>query len=358
MARIDTSAWKAFQLGGDNGIFEIVKGKRLTKADMRDGNINFIGSSADNNGITNHISNRKNIHPGNLITVAYNGSVGETFYQEEEFVASDDVNILYPKFDLNKYIALFLCSVIRAVGKNYIFIDKWKKEDMEKDVIYLPVKKDDTPDWKFMEHMMRKYEIDAQKHIENLVLVESMEKNKRNLSKHKRFHLYDEDLFDIDSGTKLDKVRMSNKAPSINFVGRANANNGVTDFIDEIDGIEPYKAGYLTVSLGGEYLGSCFIQSKPFYTSQNVNVLIPRHEMSDYSKQYIATMVFREGRIHYKAFVNELNCHMKTDFTIPLPVKDDGSIDWEYMDSYMKNLKQISLERLKILQEIDEDYKK
>jgi len=47
-------------------------------------------------------------------------------------------------------------------------------------------------------------------------------------------------------------------------------------------------------------------------------------------------MVFREGRLHYKAFIDELNRHMKTDFTIPLPVKDDESIDWEYMESYMK----------------------
>lgn len=203
-----------------------------------------------------------------------------------------------------------------------------------------------------MEDMMHKYEIEAQKHIGNLISIESMDKNKKDLSKYKRFHLYDDDLFSIDSGTKLDKVRMSNKAPSINFVGRANANNGVTDFIDRIDGIEPYKAGCLTISLGGEYLGSCFIQSKPFYTSQNVNVLIPRHEMSDYSKQYIATMVFREGRIHYKAFVDELNRHMKTDFTIPLPVKDDDSIDWEYMDSYMKKIEQISQERFKLLQEM------
>ena len=92
----------------------------------------------------------------------------------------------------------------------------------------------------------------------------------------------------------------------------------------------------MTISLGGEYLGSCFIQDKPFYTSQNVNVLIPKKEMSYYQKQYIATMVFREGRLHYKAFIDELNRHMKTDFTIPLPVKDDESIDWEYMESYMK----------------------
>ncbi len=48
---------------------------------------------------------------------------------------------------------------------------------------------------------------------------------------------------------------MTDNHPSINFVGRANANNGVTNYIDIIDGIKPYEAGCMTISLGGEYLG-------------------------------------------------------------------------------------------------------
>ena len=51
----------------------------------------------------------------------------EAFYQEDEFVESDDVNVLYPKFELNKYIAWFRCPIIKKVGENYAFIDKWKK---------------------------------------------------------------------------------------------------------------------------------------------------------------------------------------------------------------------------------------
>lgn len=152
----------------------------------------------------------------------------------------------------------------------------------------------------------------------------------------KRFHLYDDDLFTIDNGTKLDKIKMTNNNPTINFVGRANANNGVTDYIDEIDGLKPYDAGNLTISLGGEYLGACFIQERPFYTSQNVNVLIPKHPMSDYCKRFISTMIFREGRLHYKAFIDELNRHMRTDFTILLPVTSENKLDWNYMEQYMR----------------------
>ena len=99
--------YKQFKIGE---LFEIKKGKRLTKADMIDGNINFIGATSVNNGITARISNDKYIHPSGTITVTYNGSVGEAFYQIEPFWASDDVNVLYPKFQMNEKIALFFLS--------------------------------------------------------------------------------------------------------------------------------------------------------------------------------------------------------------------------------------------------------
>lgn len=157
-------------------------------------------------------------------------------------------------------------------------------------------------------------------------------------SKWKRFHLYDDNLFEIDSGTKLDRVKMTDCNPSVNFVGRANANNGVTDFIDAISGLEPYCAGLMTISLGGEYLGSCFVQDRPFYTSQNVNVLIPKRPMSDACKRFIGTVVFREGQLHYKAFSDELNRHIRRDFAILLPSLPDGTPDFAYMESYMKDI--------------------
>ena len=80
---------------------------------MKEGNINFIGASAVNNGVTAHIGNSEHLHPANTITVSYNGSVGEAFYQTQIFWASDDVNVLYPQFHLTPQIALFIQPIIR-----------------------------------------------------------------------------------------------------------------------------------------------------------------------------------------------------------------------------------------------------
>ena len=148
---VDISTWKNFEIGS---LFDIVKGTRLTKANMKSGDIRFIGSSALNNGWTTSIKNDEHLHPANTLTVCYNGSVGETFYQDEPFWASDDVNVLYPKFEMNEHIGMFIAPLIRSVGQRYAFVDKWRMEVMEHGEIRLPVDKEGIPDWAYMDSFM------------------------------------------------------------------------------------------------------------------------------------------------------------------------------------------------------------
>ena len=141
-----------------NTIFDIKKGKRLTKDNMIPGTINFIGSTSVNNGVTAKVSNSSHIHNGNTITVTYNGSVGEAFYQTDSFWASDDVNVLTFKRLLNERLALFFCTSLRKSGKKYGYTYKWTKELMEKDEIILPVTSSGSIDYKFMETYIRAIE--------------------------------------------------------------------------------------------------------------------------------------------------------------------------------------------------------
>ena len=139
-------------------IFDIKKGKRLTKDNMIPGTINFIGSTSVNNGVTAKVSNSSHIHNGNTITVTYNGSVGEAFYQTDSYWASDDVNVLTFKRLLNERLALFFCTSLRKSGKKYGYTYKWTKELMEKDEIILPVTSSGSIDYKFMETYIRAIE--------------------------------------------------------------------------------------------------------------------------------------------------------------------------------------------------------
>jgi type I restriction enzyme M protein len=80
-------------------LFDIKKGTRLTKQDQTPGSTPYIGSSRLNNGVTAHIGQAP-AHPAGCITVSYNGSIAEAFYQPRPFFATDDVNVFYPKVPL------------------------------------------------------------------------------------------------------------------------------------------------------------------------------------------------------------------------------------------------------------------
>ena len=146
--------WVEFCVGD---LFEVKKGKRLTSDDQTDGDTPYIGAIDSNNGVANYIGQGA-IHDGNTISLSYNGSVGEAFYQPKPFWATDDVNVLYFRKEngvaFNKYIALFICAVLRQEKYRYSYGRKWVLESMESTIIKLP-EKSGKPDWCYMENYMK-----------------------------------------------------------------------------------------------------------------------------------------------------------------------------------------------------------
>lgn len=151
---LNIDSWQEFKLGD---LFEVKKGKRLTSDDQIEGNTPYIGAIDSNNGVANYIG-QEAIHEGNTISLSYNGSVGEAFYQQKPFWATDDVNVLYFKeengYEFNKYIALFICTVLRQEKYRYSYGRKWVLENMRATVIKLPAHQG-KPDFNFMEKYMK-----------------------------------------------------------------------------------------------------------------------------------------------------------------------------------------------------------
>lgn len=156
---INPKAWKWLTL---SDLFDIRKGKRLTKAQMQPGATPFISAIDSNNGLRQRVSAAP-MHPANVITVNYNGNgVAEAFYQPEPFFASDDVNVLYPKFKLDSAVALFICTIIRREKYRFNYGRKWNLERMNESRIRLPVRADGTPDWSWMRRFILGQNFSAQ----------------------------------------------------------------------------------------------------------------------------------------------------------------------------------------------------
>lgn len=149
--RLDTSTWKAFRY---DEIFDIRKGRRLTKENMQSGNVPFIGATEMYNGITAYTDTA--IFPKKSISVSYNGSVAEAFFHEYEYWGSDDIHCLTVKgVELGKYLAIFLCSIIKMEKYRFNYGRKWNMDRMKQSIIRFPVDSRGNPDWQFMENYIK-----------------------------------------------------------------------------------------------------------------------------------------------------------------------------------------------------------
>lgn len=362
--KIDISRWKYFDF---NKIFKIENGYYNKKPEKStdNGNIPFLGATDKNNGVTEYYTLEeidsssktgkepndtldKKIFEGNAVCVTNNGSVGFAYFQPRNFTCSHDVNPLY-RLDgqFNQYTGLFVASIIMKDRYKWGYGRKWRPERMMKSKIFLPYNEEAKPDWEWME-----------KYIKSLQHSNIKTKNQNNITKlntsnWKEFYLHN--LFYTTMGNGIDAINVTSNNPKYNYVSRDSNENGVVGFIDEIEGKIPFPEGTMSLALGGSFLGTCFVQKKPFYTSQNVGILEEKEPLSIHTKLFISTLIRNECKMKYQAFGRELNSHFRKDFIIKLPIKcnkksepiidekktfsEEGYIpDWEFMENYIKSL--------------------
>lgn len=147
---LQTEEWHEFKIGE---LFSLKNGIKYPSYDREQGVLPLVSTTSTNNGISDYISNRPEKY-NNILTVAYSGSVGATFYQEKEVFVGETVFALVPKFKMNKYIAMFLCTIMNFHNFKYTYGRKIIGTRYIDDVIKLPTL-DNNPDWYFMENYIK-----------------------------------------------------------------------------------------------------------------------------------------------------------------------------------------------------------
>ena len=149
--------WKNFSL---NEICTIKSGVRLVSRHMIEGKRPFIGAADSNNGLTRFVGNTNSSLDSNVLGVNYNGNgVAIGFYHPYEAIFTDDVKrIKFKQHEGNRYVYLFLKTVILKQKSKYQYGYKFSGERMNRQKIVLPVMEDDSIDFKYMESYMRRQE--------------------------------------------------------------------------------------------------------------------------------------------------------------------------------------------------------
>lgn len=353
---METKNWKWFKY---SEIFDVQKGKRLTKADMIIGEIPYIGAIDSNNGVSAHISNNEHLHSANTISVSYNGSIAEAYYQTEPFWATDDVNVLYPKFDLNINIALFLTTIINREKYRFNYGRKWDKELMKSSKIKLPIDNNGKPDWQWIENYVKETLIPKLPSKTKSVWKKEFDKtpiSPNNLqlnTKEWKWFRYDE-VFEIKKGF-YNKKPEENLNGEIPFIGATDSNNGITSFHD-LNTIESssktgeipnaplkeklFSKNSITVSNNGS-VGYAFYQNKEFTCTHDVNPLYLKNKIiTPYIAMFLCTIIEME-RFRW-AYGRKWRPVRMPSSKIKLPAikndKGDYEPDWQWMEDYIKGL--------------------
>ena len=136
---------------------------------MKEGDTPFVGASDSNNGVTAFVANSNVSEDSNVLGVNYNGSVVENFYHPYTALFSDDVKRFHIKgHEGNKYIYLFLKTIIIQQKNKYNYGYKFNDTRMKEQIIMLPVNESGEPDWDFMESYA--------KNLENLMFKKYLKK--------------------------------------------------------------------------------------------------------------------------------------------------------------------------------------
>ena len=163
--KIDTSNWKKFKVGE---LFDVTNGKKYPSSIRQTGELPLISTTANNNGISDYIKDRNDGVYSNCITVAYSGSVGATFYHKEKVFVGETVIALLPKFKMNQYSGLFICSILSKINSKFSYTQKIKVLQYKNEAISLPVTPEGTPDFDYMENYMKNLTEKAKKKFSDI----------------------------------------------------------------------------------------------------------------------------------------------------------------------------------------------
>ena len=149
---LNAQNWKNFRY---SELFNIKGSKTTPIAKLEEygkGEYPYVTTQAGNNGIEGFYDFYT--EQGNVLTVD-SAVLGYCSYQKDSFSASDHVEKLVPKFQMNKYIAMFLMTILNREQYRYNYGRKCSQSRMENCIIKLPVNAEENPDWQFMEDYIK-----------------------------------------------------------------------------------------------------------------------------------------------------------------------------------------------------------
>ena len=359
MSKFDTSRWKNFKL---SDLFEIGGSKTTPKNQlekMGNGNYPYVTTQATTNGIAGYYATYT--EKGHCLTID-SAVLGTCFYQEFDFSASDHVEILRPKFEMSKEVAIFFTILINKIGNilGYAYNKKRSQKALKDEFIKLPVKQNGEIDFEYMEmtikntkfqmqNILNAYKSLIQRERESKIWNLDFSSNSILSEKERSFiwggimqiaaHLAQTincewrefaltELFTYERGTRLTKNdRINGKYP---LVTAGEYNKGVKEYISNLN--QKVFKNAITIDM----FCNSFVHIDEFCCDDNVLVLTSKTPISKETMIFISSIINKDKdkwgyEKQYRQ--NSLEKHK-----ISLPVDKFGKPNFEIMEKFIKEI--------------------
>ena len=325
--------WREFNF---NDVFrKIQRGKRLKKDDHIEGNIPYISSTSLNNGLDQFIGNEDKVRKfKNNITLANSGSVGSCFYHEYEYIASDHVTSLtLDKAD--KYIYLFRATIIKRLEEKYSFNREINDKRIRKERFILPADENGNPHWDYISKFMQKLEAEKLEKVLEYIyiyrLTISYDSKLIQLHKKEWKEFWLEDIIYIKSGVRLTKANQ--RDGNIPFIGSTDNCNGITNFINNKN--SSLDNNVLGVNYNGSVVENFYHPYEAIFSDDVKRIhWLDKNQEDRYTYLFLKQAILQQ-KVKY-AYGYKFNAGRMKRQKIMLPVKEDGTADYDYMRQYIQ----------------------
>lgn len=329
MLNLNDREWKAFFICDIFSLESTSSGIDGNKLSKEQGNIPYLTRTDLNNGYKSFVgqqAEKYKIDSGNCITIGLDTQTA--FYQPHSFYTGQNIQVLKNE-KLNKYNAKFFIPLLHNAmvslnwGGNGATLGRLKKKK-----IVVPITDDGQPDYAFMEQYVREIEnklkkdyidfINAELYIPPIPLVEK---------KWKEFFI--SDICYISSGRDIyDSEREEGEVP---YITSTASNNGIKYYVSNTN--ETLEENAISVNRNGSVGYSFYHKYKALY-SNDCRKLKLKQCRNEFVALFITNQITQQKDKYnygYKMGTGRLKKQM-----IMLPITNDGSPDYNYMEQYIK----------------------
>ena len=327
--------WKEYRL---NDVFIVKHGNNFDKIKMtfQNATINFISRTMNNNGLLCKVDMIYNIKPfqsGSITLSLVGEGRGACFIQNEDFYTTQNMLVLIPKTTISKNIKMFLTtSITTSARKKYDAYTHTLHGNLHNFTFSLPTINNEIA-WDLMDRYIRRLEskiLDKKKiNVNSEVLNKPVD-----MSNWKEFNFFD--IFDKNYQIG-DSKKITTLEGDIALVSAGESNNGIDSFVKYNSNNKLFNENQITLAKNGS-VGTMNYQNQKFYATSDIMVLkLKDYELNKYIALFLKVFCEREFKLNY-SWSNKITLKVLEKTKIQLPTTQNGEIDWQYMENFMKNV--------------------